>query len=136
LFGFCCSEGKSYFGRLISFFRMKLLFDQNISFRICHYLADKDFDCFQVRSFGLENKSDIEIWKYAKSNDFIIVTFDFDFINFSNLYGHPPKVIWMKIGNSSTKKIADYLTTKTELIKDFAVSIAYQDISVLELTKN
>ena len=115
---------------------MKLLFDQNISFRICNYLANKDFDCFQVRTLGLENKSDIEIWKYENSNDFIIVTFDFDFINFSNLYGHPPKVIWMKIGNSSTKNIADYLTIKTDLIIDFANSIAYRDISVLELTRN
>jgi len=115
---------------------MKLLFDQNISFRICHYLADKGFDCFQVRSLGLENKSDIEIWKYAKSNDFIIVTFDFDFINFSNLYGHPPKVIWLKIGNSSTKDIAVYLTLKIDLIIDFANNIAYKDISVLELTKS
>lgn len=114
---------------------MKLLFDQNISFRICNYLTNTDFDCFQVRTLGLENISDIEIWKYAKSNDFIIVTFDFDFINFSNLYGHPPKVIWMKIGNSSTRNIADYLTIKTDLINDFANSIAYQDISVLELTK-
>jgi len=115
---------------------MKLLFDQNISFRICNYLVNKDFDCFQVRALGLENKSDIEIWKYAKNNDFIIVTFDFDFINFSNLYGHPPKVIWMKIGNSSTTNIADYLTTKIELITDFAVSVTYQDISVLELSKS
>jgi predicted nuclease of predicted toxin-antitoxin system len=114
---------------------MKLLFDQNISFRICNYLTNNQFDCFQVRTLGLENKSDIDIWKYAKIHDFIIVTFDFDFINFSNLYGHPPKVIWLKIGNSSTKYIADYLNSKTELIHDFSNSSEYKDISVLELTK-
>lgn len=58
---------------------MKLLFDQNISFRIVKLIQDKFPDTVQVRELRLEGKSDFEIWNYAKVNDFTIVTFDADF---------------------------------------------------------
>ena len=58
---------------------MKLLFDQNISFRIIKQLERVFPGSKQVKELGLENTSDIEIWEYAKINNFVIVTFDADF---------------------------------------------------------
>lgn len=58
-----------------------LLFDQNISHRIISLLEDTYNNVGQVRILGLENKTDIEIWNYAKNNNYCIVTFDSDFIN-------------------------------------------------------
>ena len=84
----------------------------------------------QVRRLNLENSSDLEIWTYAKSNDYTIVTFDADFFDITNLYGHPPKIIWIKIGNSPTKQIAQLLTDKAELIREFIES---QKMACLEL---
>ena len=63
---------------------MKLLFDQNISFRILSKIKLNFPDAKQVRQLGIENYSDIEIWKYAKENEFTIVTFDGDFYDLSN----------------------------------------------------
>lgn len=40
---------------------VKLLFDQNISFRVAIKLKHLFPDCDQVRTLQLENKSDIEI---------------------------------------------------------------------------
>jgi predicted nuclease of predicted toxin-antitoxin system len=57
---------------------LKLLFDQNISHRAVKALQDV-FDCAQVRSLGLENKTDIQIWDFAKVNGYSIVSFDADF---------------------------------------------------------
>jgi predicted nuclease of predicted toxin-antitoxin system len=71
---------------------MKLLFDQNISFRIISKLNDVFPDAKQVRELGLENSTDSEIWEYAKSKDYSIVTFDADFYDMSNLYGHPQEL--------------------------------------------
>ena len=45
---------------------MKLLFDQNISFRIVSKLKDTFPEAQQVRELGLENSTDLEIWEYAK----------------------------------------------------------------------
>ncbi|MGQ7852995.1 DUF5615 family PIN-like protein [Pedobacter sp. WC2501] len=109
---------------------MKLLFDQNISHRIKKIL-EADFPaCDQIRRLKLENKSDKEIWTFAGQNDYVIVTFDADFYEFSNLYGHPPKIIWLRFGNNTTSGIAETLIEKRELISDF---IKQDEFSCLEL---
>jgi len=54
---------------------------------------------------GLETSSDTEIWEYAKSNDYIIVSKDSDFHQRSFVLGFPPKVIWIQKGNCSTDEI-------------------------------
>jgi predicted nuclease of predicted toxin-antitoxin system len=98
---------------------LKLLFDQNISPRIISQLSDEFKDSKQVRELGLENSSDLNIFLFAKSNDYSIVTFDSDFVDLSVLKGTPPKIIWFKTGNLTTKSIAQLLTSNLELINDF-----------------
>lgn len=98
---------------------MKLLFDQNISYRIAKKIANVYPESNQVRQLGLENCSDIEIWNFARKNDFSIVTFDADFYDLANLNGHPPKIIWLRFGNTSTNRIAQILIDKFVLIKYF-----------------
>ncbi len=49
---------------------MKLLFDQNIFFRIVSKL-NSQISCGQVRELGLENESDIAIWKFERTNTVI-----------------------------------------------------------------
>ena len=60
---------------------MKLLFDQNISFRIMRLLPNSFAECCHVQSVGLNNHNDDEIWQFAKQNGFTIVTFDADFFD-------------------------------------------------------
>ncbi len=60
---------------------MKILFNQNISFRIIKSLKEVWPDVKQVRELGLENKTDREIWNFARENGFAIVTFDSDFFD-------------------------------------------------------
>ena len=98
---------------------MSLLFDQNISFRIIKRIEDIFPGSISVRELGYDNPHDFEIWKFAKSNNFSIVTFDSDFIDISNLRGFPPKIIWLRIGNTSTKNIAERIRTEQSSIVDF-----------------
>ncbi len=58
---------------------------------------------------GLINTDDALIWEFAKFNDFVIVSKDADFHQRSLLYGHPPKFIYLRIGNSPTAKIIEIL---------------------------
>lgn len=109
---------------------MKLLFDQNISFRIVKHIEDIFPFSEQVRKLNLENISDRTIWAFAQANDFTIVTFDADFYEFSNLYRHPPKIIWLRIGNNTTFSISQALLPKEKKIKDF---IEQDNFSCLEI---
>lgn len=94
---------------------MKLLFDQNISFRILSKISSVFPEASQVRLLKLENETDINIWQYAREKDFAIVTFDMDFYNLALLKGSPPKIIWLRIGNTTTDKIAELLNTPLQL---------------------
>lgn len=98
---------------------MKLLFDQNISFRVVKTILHLFPGSASVRSLQLENKSDHEIWSYAKKYNFTIVTFDFDFIDLAVLNLQSPKIIWLRTGNTSTQNIAKILETNFLNIKHF-----------------
>ena len=98
---------------------MKLLFDQNISHRLISYIKDIYPQARQVREIGLENASDKQIWEYAKENDFSIVTFDGDFYDFSLIWGHPPKIIWIRTYNQTTKNIEEILRKHVITFIDF-----------------
>ena len=63
---------------------MKLLFDQNISFRIQQMLDLPVFaDCRHVKTAGLNDCNDADIWTFAKLHGFTIITFDSDFFDLS-----------------------------------------------------
>jgi len=98
---------------------MSLLFDQNISFRIVKRIEDIFPGSISVRDLGYNNPHDVDIWKFAKSNNFSIVTFDSDFIDLSNLRGFPPKIIWLRMGNTSTKNIAERIQKEQNNITQF-----------------
>ena len=112
---------------------MKLLLDQNISFRVLRKL-DKSFpDSVQVKDLGLENFSDKQIWNYAKEHNFTIVTFDSDFFDLANLFGHPPKIIWLRTGNRRTNEIATLLISKGEIILDFISNPIHKELACIEI---
>jgi predicted nuclease of predicted toxin-antitoxin system len=98
---------------------IKLLFDQNISFRILRHLPDIFLNSQQVRTIGLENAEDLEIWEYARDNGFTIVTFDADFYDISLIKSHPPKIVWLRSGNSATAEIVECISANRLNISDF-----------------
>jgi predicted nuclease of predicted toxin-antitoxin system len=84
---------------------MKLLFDENLSPRLA-FSVGKDYPGSKhVGELDLSHRDDSEIWLPAKLNGFTIVSKDSDFYDRSLLYGAPPKVIWLKVGNCSTTSI-------------------------------
>ena len=91
---------------------MKLLLDQNISFRITNKIQDLFPGSKQVKELGLENSKDSFLWTYAKVNDYCIVTFDGDFYDLGLVKGSSPKVIWLRIGNTLTRILTMFLRKK------------------------
>jgi predicted nuclease of predicted toxin-antitoxin system len=111
---------------------LKLLFDQNISPRIVKQLSITFPDSTQVRIIGLQDASDIEIFEYARLHNFSIVTFDSDFVDLNVVKGIPPKIIWLKTGNLTTKSITLLLNKNLNDIRKFLIS---EELEILELIK-
>jgi predicted nuclease of predicted toxin-antitoxin system len=98
---------------------MKLLFDQNISYKILNLLPELFASSTCVKHENLIDATDHQIWEYAQENDFIIVTQDSDFNYLSSYHGFPPKVIWMRGGNQKTQAIANLLINHYNEIESF-----------------
>ena len=97
---------------------MKLLLDENISYRIIKYLKIHFPDSAHVKSIKKQRITDREIWEYAKQHDYLIVTYDEDFYEWQQLNDFPPYVIWLRFGNTPTKYIANKLTQhKDDILK-------------------
>lgn len=112
---------------------MKLLFDQNISFRILKKIEKYFPESRQVKELGLQNFSDRQIWTYAKENNFALVTHDSDFFDLANLFGHPPKIIWLRTGNRNTNELAELINYKSEIILDFLSNLKYKELACMEI---
>jgi predicted nuclease of predicted toxin-antitoxin system len=112
---------------------VKLLFDQNISFRVVKKIHTLFPGSKQLREAKLENATDQQVWNYAKKEKFSIVTFDGDFYDLVTLYGHPPKIIWLRMGNISTDNIANTFAKHIGLINAFLTDDIYFDIGCLEI---
>lgn len=98
---------------------MKLLFDENLSFRLERALATIYPGSAHVRTVGLLANPDTRIWQHAKDQGFAIVSKDNDFRQMSFLSGPPPKVVWLDVGNSSTDQICDLLRREQIRIETF-----------------
>jgi predicted nuclease of predicted toxin-antitoxin system len=103
---------------------MKLLFDQNLSFKLCRQLADLFPDSSQVRLLRLSEADDRAIWDYARDNRFVLVTQDSDFADLAGLLGPPPKVIWLRSGNQPTSVIERILRRHAQAIVAFEADSA------------
>jgi predicted nuclease of predicted toxin-antitoxin system len=97
---------------------MKLLFDENLSPRLPGLLEEVFPGSRHVRECGLRGCPDEDVWRYAGEHGFILVSKDSDFQQRSLLFGHPPKVVWLRIGNCDRNRILHLLTVNRQTILD------------------
>ncbi|MCX6992803.1 MAG: DUF5615 family PIN-like protein [Kiritimatiellaeota bacterium] len=110
---------------------MKLLLDQNLS---CQLLRDIDaaFPGSQhVADFNLTVEDDEIVWRFAADHGFVIISKDSDFFHRALLRGHPPKVIYLRVGNCSTQHIGNLLMDNVPLIYEF-ISDPMESLLILE----
>lgn len=86
-----------------------MLADENISWRLKRLLSE--WDVLPANEIDSAVKiTDKIIWQHAKINNYSVLTFDEDFVELQNLYGHPPKIVWLRMGNVTTQDVAKRLT--------------------------
>ena len=104
---------------------MKLLFDENLSPKLTSRLSDLFPNSLHVRDVGMKATVDPIVWDYAKDNNLMIVSKDSDMHDLSLVFGNPPKVIWLRLGNCSTLQVENLLRREFNTIKLF-----YEDDSL------
>ncbi len=109
---------------------MRLLFDQNLSYRLVTSLQDIFPQSQHVRLDGLAGQEDAVIWEYARTNGFVIVSKDADYLAISSRLGHPPKVIRIGLGNCSSAEVVELLRFHREEILRFCQE---EDSAFIEL---
>lgn len=98
---------------------MKLLFDENLSHRLVRALTDVYPGSEHLRGVDLLGAKDELIWAYAAEHDFVLVSKDTDFYQRSLMRGAPPKVLWLRVGNTSTSAIASLLRERYLVVRHF-----------------
>lgn len=88
---------------------MRRLFDENLSRRLVRLLDDLYPASEHVVTSGMESVDDLGVWSYAASHGLVIVSKDWDFLQLSTVRGHPPKVVWLQLGNCSVAYVAEVL---------------------------
>ena len=97
---------------------MRLLFDQNLSPRLVEPLSDIFQGSEHVYKLKLDQAKDVAVWEHARQNNYIIVSEDADFSELSMTHGFPPKVIWIRRGNCTTKEISYILRNNYSQIEE------------------
>ena len=110
--------------------RLETTIRSNLSRKLVTSLADIFPNASHVQLHGLAEKTDTEIWDFAKLNDFCIVTQDADFTERSRLYSSPPKVVWLRCGNAPTNQVETLIRYGQEAIQEL---LSNSSIHCLEL---
>ena len=101
---------------------MKLLFDENLSPRLPRLLQDLYPDSAHVEDLLLRGHSDEDVWSGALRLGYVIVSKDTDFRERAFLFGGPPKVIWLSVGNAGTDSIHQILRDLFPRVRQFSAS--------------
>ena len=109
---------------------MKLLLDANLSWRLTPFLSEQFGECIHVNQTNLPKPAkDTEIWNYAASNGYTIVTQDSDFLNPFTTRGYPPKIILLRTGNIDRKEAGEIMIKAKPSIED----LEKNDYGLLEI---
>ncbi|MBS1532143.1 MAG: DUF5615 family PIN-like protein [Bacteroidetes bacterium] len=98
--------------------KIRVVADENISWRIKKLIPAWDILPSNEINPG-KRLTDSFIWKFAKQNNYSILTFDEDFFEIQNIHSFPPKIIWLRTGNVSTQLIAERLKALESEIGNF-----------------
>src|SRR5437667_1223121 len=87
---------------------MKLWLDAQLSPEMASWIA-KQFaiEAVPVRDVGLRDASDVQIFEAAKQADVVLLTKDSDFSHLIERLGSPPRIIWLRCGNTSNERLRE-----------------------------
>ena len=85
---------------------MKFWIDAQLPPLLADWLA-KQFavEAASLRTLGLRDAMDMEIFQAAQQPGVVIISKDSDFVELVSLYGSPPQLIWVTCGNVTNREL-------------------------------
>ena len=86
---------------------MKIWIDAHISPAIAAWInrTFPEYEAVSLRSMGMQHAEDREILDRAKSAEVTFITKDADIIDLLEKHGAPPKIVWLRCGNTSNTRL-------------------------------
>ena len=78
---------------------MNLVVDNQLPAALCRHLLTKGVRCEHVADWGLDEASDLEIWREAGRRHFGIISKDEDFLHLAEQDPEGPAIVWLRLGN-------------------------------------
>lgn len=98
---------------------MRLLLDENISWRLAALIQSPAAEVVHVRDVGLGSRPDTSIWQYASQQRFHLLTKDEDFVRLLLDRGFPPQIIVVNNAQVPVAQLAGFLLSRWGQIQDF-----------------
>lgn len=113
---------------------MKLLLDQNLSYKLIAELESTFPGTSHVYRVGLDQSPDTDVREYAAQQEFTLLTKNTDLVDLCVLRGAPPKILWLRIGNCNTALVRDVLRQNEPRILAFGENKSEVVLSLFRLT--
>ena len=85
---------------------MKFWIDAQLPPLLAAWLSEKfQVEAFSLRSLGLRDDADEEIFLAAQQQGVVIISKDSDFVEMVSRYGSPPQLIWVTCGNVTNREL-------------------------------
>lgn len=110
---------------------MSFLIDENLSFRLKALLEPAFPGCRHVANFGLLQADDTVIHARAEAEGLALISKDDDFRGLIERLGPPPKLVFLRLGNATTREIAAAILANQDQIRAF---LASTDASILTIS--
>jgi predicted nuclease of predicted toxin-antitoxin system len=103
---------------------MKIWVDAQLSPFIALWLNQNfpELDAKSMRSLGLRDSSDFEIFQRARIEDAVILSKDYDFVKLYEQNDTPPRLIWITAGNTSNARMCEILKVSLQQALDLLAS--------------
>ena len=101
---------------------MKVLVDANLPPRLCAWLRSHRHEAAHVFDRNLLTATDTQIWERGRVENLVIFSKDVDFYDRALLFGAPPQVVHVAVGNCSNTRLFDVLASEWDDIEQALVS--------------
>jgi len=88
---------------------VKFLVDANLPPRLCVWLRSRRHEAEHLVDLNLLTATDTQIWQRGRLENLVIFSKDVDFYERALVYGAPPQVVHVAVGNCSNNLLSDLL---------------------------
>jgi len=88
---------------------VKFLVDANLPPRLCVWLRSHRHEAEHLFDRNLLTETDTQIWQRGRVENLVILSKDVDFYDRALLFGAPPQVIHVAVGNCSNTRLLEVL---------------------------